>query len=246
MEKITVNGTETLYEIVSIKPVQPNVLQIIFNDAIPVEYGDITIYTDGGVMCSTLTGYNTVYRDEGQTVYLSNDDSVYTAPTEPESDGLPGEPYEPTLEELIAAKKTEINSACEQIIYQGVTVEMSTGYEHFALTQADQLDLFGLQAQLAGGAEQIAYHSDGNPCRFYPASDIAKLIEEAMFHVSYHVTYGNSLKMWIGGAEAKEDLEPIFYGADIPAEYQSEVLQAYLLQIAALAETGGESDEADT
>ena len=77
-----------------------------------------------------LTGWNTVYRDEGQTVYLSDDGSVYQTP-DPDTGGeiLPPEPYVPTPEELQAAKKREISQACGSA-------------EHFALTEHDQLNLF--------------------------------------------------------------------------------------------------------
>ena len=37
--------------------------------------------------------------------------------------------------------------------------------------------------------------------------------------------------MWISGTETAEELETIFYGADIPEEYQSEVLKDYLIRI---------------
>jgi len=116
-----------------------------------------------------------------------------------------------TLEELKEVKKAEINAACGQSVCNGVTVELSTGPQHFSLSQSDQLNLFGLQAQLA------------------------MLVENAMFHVSYHVTYGNSMKMWIESVKTAEELQEIFYGADIPEEYQSEVLKTYLAQIAAMA-----------
>ena len=74
-------------------------------------------------VCNALTGWNTVYRDEGQTVYLSDDGSVYQTP-DPDTGGqfLPPEPYVPTLAELQAAKKREISQACETAIYSGVDV----------------------------------------------------------------------------------------------------------------------------
>ena len=148
-----------------------------------------------------------------------------------------------SLDELKEAKRAEVNAACGQVICKGITVELSTGVEHFSLSQTDQLNLFGLQAQIVSGVEQIIYHADGQPCRFYPASDIALLIEKAMFHASYHTTYANSLRSWIDNAETAEELQEIYYGADVPEEYQSEVLKSYLTQIAAMAE-GGE-DEAN-
>ena len=41
--------------------------------------------------------------------------------------------------------------------------------------------------------------------------------------------------MWVAGSETAEELQQIFYGADVPDRYQSEVLKAYLLQIEAMA-----------
>lgn len=133
-----------------------------------------------------------------------------------------------TLEELKAFKKQEINSICGQTVCAGLDVTLSTGTEHFSLSQSDQLNLFGLQAQLATGVDQIVYHADGKPCKFYTVADIKILIEKAMSHATYHVTYGNSLKMWVDTIETKEELELISYGSTIPEEYQSEVLKKFL------------------
>lgn len=41
--------------------------------------------------------------------------------------------------------------------------------------------------------------------------------------------------MWISGAQTAEEIQQIFYGADVPEQYQSEVLKAYLVKIAAMA-----------
>lgn len=241
MEKIKIVGSGQFCEILSIKPTAEHVLQIIFADAVPESWsGDIELYTDGDIMATTLVGWNTVYRDEGQTVYLSDDGSVYVPPTDPEP-VTPPEPYEPTLTELQAAKKQEISQACEQAIYFGVSVTLKDGSsEHFALTEHDQLNLFGKQVQLAAGSEQLEYHSDGQPCRYYSAADMQTIIAKAIWHVSYHTTYCNALNMWVAGIETADDLQQIFYGADVPQQYQNEVLKAYLLQIAEMA-----GDEAD-
>ena len=241
MEKIKITGSDQIYKIRSIIPTAKHVLQIVFADTVPAAWdGDIQLYTDGDVLATTLTGWNTIYRDEGQTMYLSDDGSVYMPPEDPEP-VTPPEPYEPTLAELQAAKKQEISQACEQAIYSGVSVTLANGSsEHFALTEHDQLNLFGKQVQLAAGAEQLEYHSDGQPCRYYSATDMQTIITKAMWHVSYHTTYCNALNMWVAGAETADDLQQIFYGADVPEQYQSEVLKAYLLQIAAMA-----GDDAD-
>ena len=241
MEKIKLSGSERTYEIRSIIPTAEHVLQIIFSDAVPTAWGgDIELYTAGDVLATTLTGWTTVYRDEGQIIYLSNDGSVYVPPADPEP-VTPPEPYEPTLTELQAAKKQEISQACEQIIYAGISVTLADGtVEHFALTEHDQLNLFGKQAQLAAGTEQLEYHSDGKPCRYYSATDMQTIIAAAMQHVSYHTTYCNALNMWVAGCETADELQQIYYGVDVPEQYQSEVLKAYLLEIASLA-----GDDAD-
>ena len=153
----------------------------------------------------------------------------------------PEEKKPETLKEFKTAKKQEISQACEQIIYAGISVTLADGtVEHFALTEHDQLILFGKQAQLATGAEQLEYHSDGKPCRYYSATDMQTIIAAAMQHVSYHTTYCNALNMWVAGCETADELQQIYYGVDVPEQYQSEVLKTYLLEIASLA-----GDDAD-
>lgn len=237
MEKIKITGSDQLYEIESIRQTAEHVLQIVIADAVPKSWeGDIQLYTDGGVLATTLTGWHTVYRDEGQTVYLSDDGSEYIPPVDPDPVDPP-EPYEPTLAELQVAKKQEISAACERAIYSGISVTLSDGStERFALTEHDQLNLFGKQVQLAAGVDKLEYHSDGQPCRYYNAADMQAIITAAMTYVSYHTTYCNALNMWIMGVTSKDELSQIVYGASVPDEYQSEVLKAYL-------SAGGGADE---
>ena len=240
MEKIKITGSDQVYEIESIRQAAEHVLQIVFADAVPKSWeGDIQLYTVGGVLATTLVGWHTVYRDEGQTVYLSDDGSIYTPPTDPEP-VAPSEPYEPTLTELQASKKQEISAACEQVIYSGVDVTLSDGSrEHFALTEHDQLNLFGKQVQLAAGADKLEYHSDGRPCKYYSSADMQAIITAAMTYVSYHTTYCNALNMWTAGVTDKDELSRITYGVSVPEQYQSEVLKSYLA-------AGGDADESQT
>lgn len=236
MESIRINQSEQAYEIESIQPISVHILQVVFADAIPEEFGDIQVYTVGGIQCANLPGYSTIYQVEGRAIYLSNDGSIYTPPEEP-GEIIPPEPYVPTLEELQTAKKAEVAADCERAIYRGVTVTLADGStEHFSLTEHDQLNLVGKRDQLAAGAEQLEYHADGQQCRYYSAADMHAIIQAAMFHVSYHTTYCNALNMWITSCQTAETVQEIFYGEDVPEEYRSEVLDAYLLQIAAMAE----------
>ncbi|HBI63006.1 MAG TPA: acyl carrier protein [Lachnospiraceae bacterium] len=245
--KLKIKDTE--YEIISIRPETPKIMRIEFpGEIMPDEWGEITTYTKGGMEAGHVTGYDTVYKTEGRTVYLSNDGSIYHEP-EPV---IPPEPYIPTPEELLleaqATKKREVSEACERMIYTGVSVTLGDGtVEHYSLTEHDQLNLFGKQAQLAAGAESLEYHADGQPCRYYSAADMQSIIQAAMWHVSYHTTYCNALNMWIANCQTADDVWLIFYGADIPEKYRNEVLNAYLLQIEAMAEeNSNENSERET
>ena len=240
MEKIKITGSDQIYEIESIRQTTEHVLQIVFVDAAPESWeGDIKLYTVGGVLATTLVGWHTVYRNEGQTMYLSDDGSVYVPPTDPDP-VEPPEPYEPTLAELQVSKKQEISAACERAIYSGISVTLTDGSrEHFSLKEHDQLNLFGKQVQLAAGAEKLEYHSDGCACKYYNVADMQTIITAAMTYVSYHTTYCNALNMWIAGATDKDELNQIIYGVSVPERYQSEVLKAYLA-------AGGDADESQT
>lgn len=125
-------------------------------------------------------------------------------------------------------KKEELSKACEETIFSGIDVELSTGTEHFSLTEKDQINLFGKQAQLSGGAERLEYHNDGQPCKYYSAVDMMTIITAAMQFVSYHTTYCNSLFMWLKGCTKASEMAEITYGAAVPVEYRSEVLNDYL------------------
>ena len=226
---------DTIYEIDSIQPTTPHIMRIVFTGSVPVNWGDITTYTIGGMEAYTIMGYDTLYRQDGQTVELSNDGSVYTPPVPPDP-AVPPEPYVPTLAEAQDNKKAEVNAACEAMIVSGVNVTLANGtVEHFDLKERDQLNLFGKQIQVNAGVESIEYHTDTNPttnCKYYSNADMQSIIQAAMWHVSYHQTYCISLKVWIDACQTVEEVQEIFYGADVPEQYRSEVLNAYLVQMA--------------
>lgn len=233
MEKIKIKGSSKSYEIRSIQTIEPHVMQIVFVGTPPTKWGDITLYTDGGIECATLTGWTTVYRDEGQTVYLSDDSSVYQTP-DPDTGGeiLPPEPYVPTLEELQAAKKQEVNAACNKTIVEGFDVKLSDGQiHHFTMKEEDQIAFLTCLALISKGETAIPWHPNGSstqPCVFYSTDDMQKITDAAYEHRTFHTTYCNSLKIWVEATETAEELQEIYYGADVPETYQSDVLKAYL------------------
>ena len=225
MNKPYLKIMEKTYSIEDISIPSSNLLKIMFTDKKPTKYsGSIESYTAGGYLATTFSGYETVYKEDGQTVWLSNDGSVYTEPEPVE----PVPPYESTLEEVKEYKRAEISAACQDTIHAGVDVKLTDGStEHFSLSTEDQLNLFGKQVQLAAGAEQYEYHADGQPCKYYSVADMQAIITAAMQYVSYHTTYCNSFFAYIEGQTDKEAVQAMQYGDAIPEEYKSEVLKAY-------------------
>lgn len=207
----------------------------ISNHVIELE-GDFPIKTKGFTLSRDESDdkwdykkFKTVYRKIDGGVQFSDDGSVYVAPPEPEPIPEP-EPYVPTLEEVKAMKLSEIGRACEQTIYAGVDVELPGGTEHFSLTEKDQINLFGKQAQMAAGAERFEYHQDGHPCRYYSKEEIQMIVETALGFVTYHTTYCNALNIWVSSLEDVDVVGAVVYGCEVPEEYQSEVLKDILAQ----------------
>lgn len=137
-----------------------------------------------------------------------------------------------SLEELRMQAYSNASEACEKTIYAGIDVEISTGTEHFSLTEKDQLNLFGKKMQLLAGEEKLEYHEDGHPCKYFSAEDMQNIVNKAMFYVSYYTTYCNALNMWIKSVTKPGDLDQIQWGAKVPEEFQNEVLKDYMKTIA--------------
>ncbi|MCM1236872.1 MAG: acyl carrier protein [Ruminococcus flavefaciens] len=200
--------------------------------------GDLPIKTSGFI-CSKLaadngwdyTDFTTIYRLIDGGAQFSNNGSTYTAPPVPEPLPEP-EPYVPTLEEVKETKRQEIRMAYQSVKAAGVDVELSVGREHFPLSDEEVSFLYGKQIELStGNNEPVAYQDSSNRCKFYSKDDMQIIINEAFKFVSYQTTYRNSLWEWIDECQTKEEVEAIFYGCDIPEQYQNDVFKSYLKQM---------------
>lgn len=90
MEKIRMN--DVTYNILAISCPAENLLKIVF-DQMPEGYADtLELLTAGGELCATFENFTTVYKQEDNTVILSNDGSVYVEPVpDPEPEELTDE-----------------------------------------------------------------------------------------------------------------------------------------------------------
>lgn len=134
-----------------------------------------------------------------------------------------------TIEYIREAKISQMSNACHNIIQAGFDVVLSDNEtHHFSLELEDQIKIQALAMKALRGDSLLAWHSDGELCKFYSASDIMIIYSELEKIQTYHTTYFNSLKNYINSLNTIEEIAVIEYGAEIPIEYQSEVLK-YLL-----------------
>lgn len=216
--KIRFKDSETTYE-GSVKRIAQNMLLVqTETKAKNPNTAEIEVLTDSGNVIAKYKGFETVYKEVEAGTLLSNDGTVFVE--QPQE--------EPNVEQIRSGKLAEVSNRCESMIFAGVDVTLADGTkEHISLTEKDQINLFGKQAQLAAGATQLEYHEDGQLCKYYSAEDMTAIIATATQFVSYHTTYCNSLNAWIKGAGTADEIEAIQYGATIPDKYKSQVLKDY-------------------
>lgn len=219
---------ENEYEI-EYKKHSHNIIEIIGN--IPVKTTGFILSRKGKHDNFDYSNFKTIYRKLEGSVLFSNDGSVYVAP--PELESLPNpEPVVPTLEEVKILKKQEIELNYQMIKTAGVDVEISTGMEHFPLTNEDVTFLMGKQFEIMSGTnEKISYQDSENRCKFYSREDMQLIIQQALLFVNYQTTYRNNLCEWVELCDTATAVEEIHYGKEIPEVYQNEVYKSYLKQM---------------
>ena len=133
-----------------------------------------------------------------------------------------------TIEYIRSSKIAELNAYCHKSIEHGVDVRLTDGAtRHFSLTTQDQLNLITLQTMVAAGDTMIPYHADGELCRYYSVDDISRIMNAATAHKTFHVTYFNSLKVYIESLADMKEISLVEYGMKIPVEYQSDILKNF-------------------
>lgn len=226
MLEMRYSGTEQVYH-VAFRIVSNHVVEL--KGDFPVLDAGFTLSRIGNpaAFCGDYTGYTTVYRGIDGGAQFSDDGSVYVPPA-PTPDP---EPYVPTLEELIEEKVSEMDAAQQTAIAAGVNVTLSDGtVEHFMLTDNDQKKLAVLESRVAAGERMIPWHTsdEAEHCKFYSNADMALITTVAFNYAAWHETYFRDLRIYIRSLDSKEAVDAVFYGMEIPGQFQSEPLKAMI------------------
>ena len=121
-------------------------------------------------------------------------------------------------------KIKQMSEQCRSVIISGITFND----KRYSLEIEDQLNLMSLIEDVKNGATQVPYHANGENCRFYTAQEFTELVDACTRYKIYHESYYNSLRNYINNLTTEEEINNIFYGINIPEEYQTEVLKALL------------------
>lgn len=133
-----------------------------------------------------------------------------------------------TLETIREYKINKMREFCSQAIVKGVDVALTRGVEHFDLEVVDQINLNALQDLVNAGASKVPYHSTNNECKLYSADEVRLILNRVTEHRIWHTTYFNALKSYILKLNSISAISDLYYGSEIPEEYQTEALK-YLL-----------------
>lgn len=126
------------------------------------------------------------------------------------------------LAEVREKKLTELSTACNQAIEDGVDVPLSTGTSRFTLTQTDQGNINRMFNAILMGATEYIYHpnNEGDTgCRVYSASDIVAIYLAMEQMVTGQTTYHNQLKSYILSLTDPQEVQAVAYGQPLTGEY---------------------------
>jgi hypothetical protein len=182
----------------------------------------IEVLTSGGILCTSLLNYTTIYKTEGNKVILSNDGSVYSEPEQP-TEPSPVEPYIPTLEEVQAGKIRELSFICSREItkefistaFDGVTpvlydCELTDQSRVNGLVSIAQLRLSGLTDEPLKwkNAEQEA-------CVEWTPEQILALGLDMKRHIEGNIERYDNLKIYVKSLSSIDEVKAVTWDMEI-------------------------------
>ena len=109
MEKVKINGTE--YPIKSATYTSNHVVKLEFAGQIPVKFGDLVILTEGGEISSDLKGFETIWKREDTTIWLSDNKTVYPDDDQVELGTVDGE----TVYQKVSVLETKVKETEKEL-----------------------------------------------------------------------------------------------------------------------------------
>ena len=178
-------------------------------------FNTILLLTSGGSKYAHLDNYVTVYKRSDRTVIFSDNKSVYVEPVIPDPVPTP----EPTLEDVKNSKIASFSSICNQMITNGVDVEIGDTTQHFSYKTDDQSNIKkAFDLAVATGLDVPLHCDDGN-CTLYSAENMIRIYVAEETNSTHHQTYFNQMKQYIKTIEDKDTVTALNYGDELTGKY---------------------------
>ena len=134
-----------------------------------------------------------------------------------------------SVDEFRVKHLSELDTACNEAIINGMDVETSKGKQHFSYKDEDQRNLKTLFDTAMATQMDVPYHADGCECTLYSWKELVQIYVTLQTNLLYHTTYVNALHSLVRGLNSKEQIKAVTYGQAVEGEI-SESMKAALAQ----------------
>jgi len=134
-----------------------------------------------------------------------------------------------TTEEYRTYLLETISKQCQQEIYDGDYIEISSGNKKFTYKAEDQANIQSAVNILliVPDLEYVPYHASKDNCYLMPSKDMFKIFMTLQLKLTYLTTRCNQFNMWIKSIPTKEELMQITWESELPDSYQENLSNIY-------------------
>jgi len=137
-------------------------------------------------------------------------------------DAMTTEEYRTYLLEIISKQ-------CQQEIYDGDYIEISSGNKKFTYKAEDQANIQAAVniLMIVPDLEYVPYHASKDNCYLMPSKDMLKIFMTLQLKLTYLITRCNQFNMWIKNVQTKEELMQITWESELPESFQENLTNIY-------------------
>ena len=122
-----------------------------------------------------------------------------------------------------------ISKQCQQEIYDGDYIEISSGNKKFTYKTEDQTNIQSAVniLMIVPDLEYVPYHASKDNCYLMPSKDMLKIFMTLQLKLTYLITRCNQFNMWIKNVQTKEELMQITWESELPESFQENLTNIY-------------------
>lgn len=122
-----------------------------------------------------------------------------------------------------------ISKQCQQEIYNGDYIEISSGTKKFTYKAEDQTNIQSAVniLMIVPDLEYVPYHASKDNCYLMPSKDMLKIFMTLQLKLTYLITRCNQFNMWIKNVQTKEELMQITWESELPESFQENLTNIY-------------------